>query len=92
MCARYWSEGPGNATLEQLPPVWPSKEACCQAGGGAYEKGAWRHALDLRMLSLPPHAFPAAAMCVPRAALQLCVVLQKEPSPSLLLRSRRAAV
>ncbi len=39
VCARYWSDGPGNATLEQSTPVWPSKEACCQAGGGAYERG-----------------------------------------------------
>lgn len=40
MCAQYWNEGPGNFTLEAAAPVWPSKEACCQAGGGAYEKGA----------------------------------------------------
>lgn len=39
VCARYWNEGPGNSTLETFTPVWPSKEACCQAGGGAYEKG-----------------------------------------------------
>jgi len=39
VCASYW-DGPGNVTLEQGMPVWPSKEACCQAGGGAYERGA----------------------------------------------------
>ena len=39
VCARYWADGPGNSTLEDLPPTWPSKEACCQAGGGAYPNG-----------------------------------------------------
>ena len=39
MCARHWNEGPGNSTLGTSTPVWPSKEACCQAGGGAYESG-----------------------------------------------------
>mmetsp|Transcript_10777 Transcript_10777/g.32342 ORF Transcript_10777/g.32342 Transcript_10777/m.32342 type:complete len:600 (-) Transcript_10777:893-2692(-) len=40
VCAKYWQDGPAkNGSLESQTPVWPSKEACCQAGGGAYVNG-----------------------------------------------------
>ncbi len=40
VCASYWADGPPrNGSLESLTPVWPSKEACCQAGAGAYVNG-----------------------------------------------------
>lgn len=44
MCAKYWQDGPAkNGSLESQTPVWPSKEACCQAGGGAYVNGVPLH-------------------------------------------------
>lgn len=40
VCAQYWRDGPPkNGSLLAQAPVWPSKEACCQAGGGAYVNG-----------------------------------------------------
>lgn len=40
VCASYWADGPPrNGSLDTLTPVWPSKEACCQAGAGAYVNG-----------------------------------------------------
>jgi hypothetical protein len=40
VCLAYWS-GPlkGTRNFDELAEVWPSKQACCVPGHGAYESG-----------------------------------------------------
>lgn len=40
VCGAYWSGGKkGSHDFDELAENWPSKQACCMAGHGAYESG-----------------------------------------------------
>lgn len=39
VCGAYWNDKKGSRNFDELAENWPSKEACCVAGHGAYENG-----------------------------------------------------
>lgn len=69
VCAKYWN-APNNASLDLNSAMWPSKEACCQAGGGAYVNGDLIHCTCL---------YQSTIVLASRLMFAFALVCEKQP-------------